>query len=144
MKFPVNCNAKFFNAERDTINGIVHTKSNAFIGALFLMDTGCPYTFLSPIDIKKARIRIGSGEFFQTINISKLNLNLYDFGWNAFSFRNENGELSKIEQKIYGCTLPNGVSLNTYLPSFLGKDFLDKCTITKKNQDGIKFLDIDL
>lgn len=110
-----------------------------------IVDTGCPFTIISESSIKKTRIPYNSKKSFKyNVQIGNISMELKELGMCEINFRDDENKTKAFEQELYvGIPLTRGY-LSQELPSFIGKDCLDKHSISIINKkDGKNYLLVD-
>ena len=91
-----------------------------------IIDTGCPFTFLSIDTLRRSRLPYSKLPVFKVVKLTNIGIELRDLGEVEFYFLDKNNAVQKIAHKLYvGVPQVPGGQLNVRLPSFLGKDFMD-------------------
>lgn len=109
-----------------------------------IIDTGCPFTFISESDLKKTRIPFTNYKIVNTVQLGQFAINIINLSENTcFIFRDVNNKLVKVKHKIYGGILANNRSYNPsfILPNIIGLDFLKEKKVNMRF--GQNYLTID-
>lgn len=127
--------------ERDMISFSVKYGSLNPMPFLAIVDTGCPFTFLSSDSfLGKRAPPMGNVIEKSPISLGPILLEMKDLGKCKLFFRDVNNNLKEFEHRLLlGTPINKGIIL-AKIPCFLGKDFLDENKISIINKDGKKFL----
>lgn len=122
--------AKSLGFERDMASFSIKYGTLPNFTASAIVDTGCPYIIISESQIKKTRIPYkDKPSLAKPLSLGKIALELKDLGICEIFFRDEDNKTIAYKESIYvgiPINLSQGDILIQQLPSFIGKEFLDK------------------
>ena len=99
-----------------------------------VVDTGCPFTIISEVSIKRTRIPYNAKPSKYHVQLGNINMELKELGVCELNFRDENGDIRIFDQEVYvGIPVVKGY-LAQELPSFIGKDFLNSHSLSIINK----------
>ena len=102
-----------------------------------LIDTGSPYTVITEPTLKRTRIPYTKYDYFGTIVIGKIILNLVELGKGTIVFKDEKNILHPFEHDIYGgIFVDRNVEIIGTFPNIFGEDFRDKNEISIVKEQG--------
>lgn len=100
-------------------------KSGGTVFVKSIVDSGCPWTFVSENDVERCRsIAARSFEFFERVNLGGFEIDLSDMGDVLFVFKDSKGELFETVSRCFIGKLVQKGKLTVGLPSVIGMDFL--------------------
>ena len=118
-----------FGYERDMISFSLRHGTLPPLYTTAILDTGCPYFIISENAIKRTRISYGEEPAFEKpVNLGGMFFHLYSLGECNLCFRDIEKKDTNFKHIVYvGVPMINkNEILNKQMPSFVGKDFLDK------------------
>ena len=138
MKIPA-FTQKWAKAERISVSFIA--KPVKYGGTVFIksiVDSGCPWTFISENDVERCRnISHRTFEFFEKVNLGGLPIELFDLGDVIFVFRDSENQRFEVVSRCFIGKLSQKGKLTVGLPSVIGMDFLRaKRAMTGFDEDG--------
>jgi len=107
-----------------------------------IVDTGCPFTFISEDSLKGKRIPYSELKTIDKspVSLGFVKLDIRELGNYKIFFRDINNQLIEFEHPIYvGVPLIKGHLLGK-IPCFIGKDFIDKHKLSIITKEGKRFL----
>lgn len=117
-----------------------------FIDAL--IDTGSPFTVLSPKDIMSSRLSLKTMQRGETVSLAGFRFFNYPLKEVTMFFKDENRNLLKIELPLMGALVPTKIDEKTldevkHIPTIIGNDFLEDqhFTLTFNPSERVAFLE---
>lgn len=108
-----------------------------------ILDTGCPFTIISESTIKKTRIPYSDKPTKFNVQLGTIPLDLKELGGCEISLRDEKNESLKFKQELFvGIPSVRGY-ISQELPSLVGKDFLNKHSLSIINKKEGNYLLLD-
>ena len=135
---------KSLGFDRDMVAFSVRYGSLPNFFARGMVDTGCPFVVISESTIKKTRINYCDKPIKYNVQVGQILLELRELGECEICFRDENNNPIKFKHNIFVGTPTVRGFLSQEIPSFIGKDFLNKYSlsiINKKEGNYLSFED---
>jgi hypothetical protein len=113
-------------------------KSGGTVFVKSVVDSGCPWTFISGTDVERCRsISARTFEFFERVNLGGFVIDLSDMGDVLFVFKDSEGKLFETTSRCFIGKLCQKGELTVGLPSVIGMDFLrEKRGMAGFDEDG--------
>lgn len=140
MKIPLR-DGKSLGFNRTMLNFSLKYKSLNPYPFTAIVDTGCPFSFLSKDALIGKRIPYGFKEIEKSpVALGNIPHKILELGNCQLFFRDVNNELKELEHFMYvGVPIVKGVLLNK-IPCFIGNDFLRKHNLSIINKEEGSYL----
>lgn len=142
MRIPIS-DSEYLGADRSVLNAIINVSGVKF-PTTFLLDTGCPLTIISEMDLKRTRVPYSKCALYpKPLIIANIDMRLRDLGECEMTFLDVEGNPIQLKHQLYAGIFPTNLTLSTAFPSFLGKDFIEKFNLaySKRDDKGIRYLE---
>jgi hypothetical protein len=125
MKIPAFLQ-KWAKAERISVTfSAKPLKYGGYVYVKAIVDSGCPWTFISENDAERCRsISSRTLNFFERVNLGGVNVDLFDLGEVVFTLRDSENKTVDIKSRCFVGRLGQRVGMAVGLPSVIGMDFL--------------------
>jgi len=109
---------------------------NVYVKAI--VDSGCPWTFISENDAERCRsISRRALNFFEKVNLGGIYVDLFDLDEVVFAFRDSENKPVDIKSRCFIGKIDKRIEMVVGLPSVIGMDFLkEKRGMTGFDEDG--------
>ncbi len=127
----IHCSVRKFIRERYFPFVTFSMRTSGFTGFVdALIDTGSPFTVLSPKDIMSSRLSLKTMQRGETVSLAGSRFFNYTLKDVTMFFKDENGNLLKIELPSMGALVPTKIDEKTldevkHIPTIVGNDFLE-------------------
>lgn len=123
LKIPL-FQGKSLGFDRDMVIFSIKSQRIPLLFAKAVVDNGCPFTIVSEVALKQVRINYNNYKERDPLQLGPILLRLLELGECKLIFRDENNNPVTFKQDVH-IGLAGGI-VSHEIPSFIGKDFLDK------------------